>query len=121
MKRQQRRGPKRDGDVSDTPRIEEQRPESAQEPVAPPQVRRAPAATVQDDQLLLEQQILRHHGAHATGTTELRGHDGKMQQREQDILHSRVSVGQVFSVVQRCGRPDSARESTIRDPHALNG
>jgi len=116
MKRQQRRGPKRDGDVSDTPRIEEQRPESAQQPVAPPQVRRTLAATAQDDQLLLEQQILRHHRAYATGTTELGCHDSKMQQREQDILHSRFSVRQVFSVVQRCGRPNSARELAIRDP-----
>jgi hypothetical protein len=34
----------------------------------------------------------------ATGPTELRSHDGQMEQREQDILHARVSVGQVFSV-----------------------
>ena len=115
MKGQQRRGPKGDGDVSEAPRIEEQGPESAEQPGAPPQVRRTLAATAQDDQLLLEEQILRHDGAHATGTTELRSHDGKVQQREQDILHSRVSVGQVFSVAQRCGRPDSARQLAIRD------
>jgi hypothetical protein len=114
MKRKQRRGPKRDGDVSDPPRIEEQRPESAQHPVAPPQVRRALAATPQDDQLLLEQQILRHHGAHATGPTELRGRDGKMQQREQDILHSRVSVGQVFGVAEGQIRRENLQFETHR-------
>jgi hypothetical protein len=57
MKRQERRGPKRDGDVSDTPTVQEQRPESAQQPVTPTEVRRTVAAAAQNDQLLLEQQI----------------------------------------------------------------
>jgi hypothetical protein len=67
MKRQQRRALKRNGDGSDAPRLEEQLPESAQQPVARLQIRRTLAATTQDDQFLPEQQILRYHGAHATG------------------------------------------------------
>ena len=34
------------------------------------------ARTAQDDQLLLEQKMLRDHRAHATGATQRRGHDG---------------------------------------------
>ena len=51
-------------------------------------------ATAQDDQLLLEQEILRDHRSHATGATQLRGHDGEVKQGEQEVLHARVSVGQ---------------------------
>ena len=46
-------------------------------------------ATAQDDQLLLEQEILRDHRSHATGATQLRGHDGQVQQGEQEVLHAR--------------------------------
>ena len=38
-----------------------------QQPVAQRQVRRPLASTVQDDQLLFEQEILRDHRSHATG------------------------------------------------------
>jgi hypothetical protein len=38
----------------------------------------------QDDQLLLEQEILRDHRSHATGSTQLRGHDGQVKQGEQE-------------------------------------
>jgi hypothetical protein len=40
------------------------------------------ASTAQDDQLLLEQEILRDHRSHATGATQLRGHDGQVKQDE---------------------------------------
>jgi hypothetical protein len=67
VKRHERRRPESDGDASDPSRIEEQRAESAQQPIAPREVGRTPAATAQDDQLLLEQEILRDHRSHATG------------------------------------------------------
>ena len=37
------------------------------------------ARTAQDDQLLLEQKILRDHRSHATGATQRRGHDGQVK------------------------------------------
>ena len=72
-------------------------------------------ATAQDDQLLLEQEILRHHRSHTTGATELRGHDGQVKQGEQEVPHVRVSVGQTSGAAQRCRILDSAREFSIRD------
>ena len=51
-------------------------------------------------------------------TTQLRGHDGQMEQREQQILHARDSVGQTSGTMQRCSPMDSAREWRIRDPRA---
>jgi len=101
MKRQERRRAESDRDGSDASGIEEQRPESAQHPVDPRQVRRAPAATAQDNQLVLEQQILRDHRAHATAVTQLSGHHGQVQQPEQDVVHARVSVGQISGAAQR--------------------
>ena len=79
MKREERRRAESDGDLSDASWTEEERPESAQQPVTPQQVRRPLASTAQDDQLLLEQEILRDHRSHATGATELCGHDGQVQ------------------------------------------
>ena len=57
-------------------------------------------ATAQNDQLLLEQEILRDHRSHATGATQLRGHDGQVKQREQEVLHARDSVGQTSGTTQ---------------------
>jgi hypothetical protein len=45
-------------------------------------------STAQDDQLLLEQAILRNHRSHATGTRELRGGDPEVKRGEQEILHA---------------------------------
>jgi hypothetical protein len=59
MKPQERRAAYGDGDLTDAPRIQEQRPESAEQTVAQRQVGRALASPAQDDQLLLEQEILR--------------------------------------------------------------
>jgi glutamate synthase domain-containing protein 1 len=67
MKRQQRRGPQGDGDRSDTCWTEEERPQSAQQSIAQRQVRRPSASAAQDDQLPLEQEILRDHRSHAAG------------------------------------------------------
>ena len=102
MKRQERRGAEGDGDLSDSSWTEEERPESAQQPVAQRQVRRPLATTTKNDQLLLEHEILRDHRSHATGATQLRGHDGEVQQGEQEVLHARVSVGQTPGATQRC-------------------
>jgi hypothetical protein len=118
MKRQERRGAEGDGERSNPSWIEEERPDSAEQPVAPRQVGRPPASAAQDDQLLLEEEILRDHPSHASGTTQLRGHDDQVQQGEQEIPHARVTVGQTFGAAQRCAILDSARELAIRDPHA---
>ena len=88
MKCQKRRRAEDDGDLSDAFWTEEQRPESAQQPVAGRQVRRAPASTTQDDQLLLEQEILHDDRSHAPGATPLRGRDGQVLQGKQEIPHA---------------------------------
>ena len=80
--------------LSDSSRREEERPESTEQPVAQRQIRCPLASTAQDDQLLLEHEILCDHRSHAIGATQLRGHDSKMEQGEQEVLHARVSVGQ---------------------------
>src|SRR5713226_7930107 len=113
MKRQERRGTYADGDLPDSSWTEEERPQCADQPVAQGQVRRPLASTAQDDQLLLEQEILRDHRSHATGATQLRGHDSYVKQGEQEILHARDSVGQTSGATQRCLNPDSARELGI--------
>jgi len=79
MKPQERRRAYGDRDLSDTSLIEEERPESLEQPVDQGQVRRPLASTAQDDQLLFEQEILRDHRSHATRATELRGHDGQVE------------------------------------------
>ena len=43
------------------------------------------AGTAKDDQLLREQDILRDDRSHATGTTQLRGHDGQVKQGEEKV------------------------------------
>ena len=53
---------------------------------------RALASTAQNDQLLLEQEILRHHRSHATAANQLRGHDGQVQQGEQQVLRESASA-----------------------------
>src|SRR5712692_4155247 len=105
MKRQERRGAYGDGDLSDASWTEEERPESAEQPVTQRQVRRPLSSTAQDDQLLLEQEILRDHRSQATGATQLCGHDGQVKQGEQEVLHARDSVGQTSGATQRCPNP----------------
>src|SRR4030095_10332398 len=53
----------------DALRAEEERPESAEQPVARRQIRRAPASTTQDDQLLFKQEILRGYRTQPTAAT----------------------------------------------------
>ena len=115
MKRQERRGLEGDGSFSKASGTEEDRAESAQQSIDRRQVRRPVASTAQDDQLLLEQEILRHHGSYTTGAAKLRGHDGEVKQGEQEVLHLQVSVGQTSGAAQRCRIQDSARELAIRD------
>src|SRR5712692_4726362 len=114
MKRQERRGAYADGELADSSWTEEERPESAEQPGAQRQVRRPLASTAQDDQLLLEQEILRDHRSHATGATQLRGHDSQVKQGEQEFLHARDSVGQTSGATQVASILDSARELGIR-------
>ena len=102
MKRQERRGADGDGDLSDASWTEEERAESAEQPVAPRQVRRALASPAQDDQLLFEQEILRDHRSHTTGATQLRRRDDQVKQGEEEVLHVRVSVGQTSGQAQPC-------------------
>ena len=104
MKRQECRGLEGDGCLSNASWAEEDRPESAQQPIARRQVRRPLASTAQDDQLLLEQEILRHHRSHTPGATELRGHDGQVKQGEQEVPHA----GQ--------RRSDIGRRATLPNP-----
>ena len=73
------------------------------------QARRPLATTAQDDQLLLEQKILRDHRSHATGATQRRGHDGQVKQGEQEVLHARDSVGQTSGATQRCLNPGCSK------------
>ena len=101
MKRQERRGAYADGDLSDSSSAEEKCPEAEQPPVTRCQAWRSLARTAQDDQLLLEQKMLRDHRAHATGATQCRGHDGQVKQGEQEVLHARDSVGQTSGATQR--------------------
>jgi hypothetical protein len=101
MKREERRGPHTDGDLADSRWSQERRPESAEQPVPGRQVRRSPARPVEDDELLLEQKILRDHRAHAPRATQLRAHDGHVQRGEQEIRHTRASVGQTSGATQR--------------------
>ena len=105
MKRQERRGAYADGDLSDSSSAEEKCPESEQQPVTRCQAWRSLARTAQDDQLLLEQKILRDHRSHATGATQRRGHDGQVKQGEQEGLHVRDSVGQTSVATQRGLKP----------------
>jgi len=82
-----------DGDLSDSAGTEEERPESAEQPVAQGQLRRLLSSTAQDDQLLLEQEILRDHCAHAPGATHFRSRDGHVQQASRrSVIREPASV-----------------------------
>jgi hypothetical protein len=116
MKRQKRRGPERDGELSDAACTEEQRTDSEQQPIAARQIRRPTTRATQNDQLLLEQEILRDDRPHATGTRQSRDRDDQVQQRDQDTCHVRVSVGQPSAAAQRCRIVYSAPKLAIRDP-----
>ena len=67
MKRQERRGAYADGDLSDSSSAEEKCPEAEQQSVTRCQAWRPLARTAQDDQLLLEEKMLRDLRSHATG------------------------------------------------------
>ena len=87
---------------------EEERLESAQEPIAQRQGGPPPATTTKHGELLLEQEILGDHRSHATPATQLRGRDGEIEQGEQEVPYARVSVGQTPRATQRCRILDSA-------------
>ena len=44
------------------------------------------------------------------GATQLRDHDSEVEQREQEVLHAGVSVGETPRPAQRCRIWESARE-----------
>ena len=118
MKRQQRRRANGDGDLSEASGTKEERPDSAEQPVAQRQIGCPLPSTAQDDQLLLEYEILRDHRSHATSATQLRGHDGQVKQGEQDVLHARDSLEVRYRVPRNVAPTlNSARELAIRDPH----
>ena len=122
MKCEERRGPKADSYLSNAPGAEEERSESAEESVAQRQIGRPPTSTAQDDQLLLEHEIFGNHRSHATGATELGGHDSEVKQGEQEVRHARVRGGQTPRATQRCRIQESGRELPIRDAQvASNG
>jgi hypothetical protein len=108
MERQECRGTEGDGNSLNASEAEEERLESAQEPIAQCQGGRPPATTTKHDELLLEQEILGDHRSHATRATQLRGRDGEMEQCKQEVPHARVSVGQTPLATQRCRIMDSA-------------
>ena len=76
MPSQERRGSYGDGEPPESAGTEEQRPESAEESVARPQVGRPLSTSAQDEQPLREHEILGDHRADATRATQLGGHDG---------------------------------------------
>ena len=82
MKRHKCRGAHGDRELSDASGTEEERSESAEQPVAWRQVGRPLATTTKHEQLLLEHEILRDHRSDATGPAPLRGHDGEVDQGE---------------------------------------
>jgi hypothetical protein len=41
--------------------------------------------------LLLEQEVLGHHRSYTTGATDLRGHNGEVEQGEQEVPHLRAA------------------------------
>ena len=118
MKCQERRGAYADGDLSDSSWAEEECPEAEQQPVTRCQAWRPLARTAHDDQLLLEQKMLRDHRSHATGATQRRGHDGPVKQGEQEVLHARDRVGQTSGATQRCLNPGFSEriENSRRTP-----
>ena len=111
MKCQERRGAYANGELANSSWTDEERPESAEQPVAQRQVWRSLVSTAQDDQLLLEQEILHDHRSHAPGTTPLRGRHSLVQQREQEFGRSGVGLraGRCtpltvrFALVEPCG------------------
>jgi hypothetical protein len=118
------RGAEGDGDLLDASGAEDERPESAQEPVAQGQAWCPPATTTKDDQLPLEQEILGDHRSHVTGAEQLRGRESEV--REQEVLHARVSVGQTPRAMHRLSNPGAqwginARTDNSRPTGTVDG
>jgi hypothetical protein len=61
------------------PGLREEGPQCTDQPVSQREVRRSSASTAQDDQLLFEDEILCDDRSHATGATQLRGHDRQLK------------------------------------------
>jgi uncharacterized repeat protein (TIGR01451 family) len=83
------------------------------------QVWRALASTAKNQQLLLEQEVLRHHGSETTDAAEFRDRHGEVKQGKEAVPHSRVSVRLTQCTEQRCRIRGVAREFSFRDEQAV--
>jgi hypothetical protein len=115
MKRQERRRADGDSDFLDAPRIEEERPESAQHPVAQREIRRALTTTRTTMSCCLSKRFSASSDRTPPGPRSFTAITARCQHREYEVPHTRISVGQTVGAVQRCSIMDSARELVIRD------
>src|SRR5262249_40700644 len=69
------------------------------------------AGAAEDEQLVLEQEILRDHGSDATRATQLRGHYSRVQQRKREIPHRRRQ--RRAEVRRRATLPNAASSARI--------
>jgi hypothetical protein len=112
MKCQERRGLEGNRSLADASRTEEDRPESAQQPVAERQVRRPLASTAQDDQLLLEQEIFR-----LAARADIQQFPASCRQAGPDTPHRPRGVEQPEkSVDDRCHADYGPQAATLRSP-----
>jgi hypothetical protein len=116
MKPQERRRAYGDRDLSDTSLIEEERPESAEQPVAQGQVRRPLASTAQDDQLLLEQEILAITARTPPGPQSFAVMTAKWSRASSRSFMREASVGQTSGATQRCLNPRFSERIGISRP-----
>ena len=75
------------GDFRDTAAAHEQRGQSEHKSVEAGQIRRALSGTINDHELMLEQQRFRSDGACATRAEELRDGDEQVDYQEEQIAH----------------------------------
>ena len=117
MEGQQRGRAQADGDLADPSWTQKQRQEAEEQPIADAEIRRALPRPTQDDELLLEKKILADDRPHAAGAAELRGRDRQVEQREEEMLHARDSLGQNSTPRNIAPSAHFPRELRIRDRH----
>ena len=73
------------------------------------------ASTAQDDQLLPEQEILHDYRSHATRATQLRGHDGQVEQGDRhQRRHPREPLPRGLNDLRRCfAALDTIRSTSV--------
>jgi hypothetical protein len=99
MKRQERRRADRDGDFLDAPRTEEERPESAQHPVAQREIRRALTTTLRTMSCCLSKRFSASSDRTPPGPRSFTAMTARCQHREYEVPHTRISVGQTVGAV----------------------